>query len=145
MVVNGAKETVMKVLPKGAAILLCEAVNRDHVSGKTNVLGIFDTFCLESMPGSTVRCTIFLRVVDIKGRFAISAEVHDKERGLVLFRSPGVPECGNPDERTSAELWLPMAPLAFDRAGGYDLVVFADAEEIARVEFQIAVPTEGGL
>jgi hypothetical protein len=139
------QENAKKVPPKCAALLLCDAVTRDDVSRKTNIIGVFDTFCLESVPGSTARCTIFLRLVDMTGRFAITAEVHDKERGLVLFRTPGAGECGNPDERTSAELWLPMAPLVFDRAGAYDLVMFADEEEIARIEFQITVPSEGGF
>ena len=145
MVEKQGHENVKKVPPKCAALLLCDAVTRDDVSRKTNINGVFDTFCLESVPGSTARCTIFLRLVDMTGRFAITAEVHDKERGLVLFRSPGAGECGNPDERTSAELWLPMAPLVFDRAGAYDLVMFADEEEIARIEFQITAPSEGGF
>jgi hypothetical protein len=145
MVAKRGPEKLMKVLPKCAALLLCDAVTRDDVSRKTSVIGVFDTFRLESVPGSTARCMIFLRLVDMTGRFAITAEVHDKEQGLVLFRSPGAGECGDPDERTSAELWLPVAPLSFDRAGVYDLVVFADGTEVGRVEFQIVVPRAGDL
>ena len=144
MGVKRGQDKAVKVLPRCAALLLCDAVTRDDATHKTNILGVFDTFRLESVPGSTARCMIFLRLVDITGRFAITAEVHDNERGLVLFRSPGAGECGNPDEATSAELWLPVVPLEFDRAGAYDLVVFADATEIGRVEFRIVVPSEGG-
>ncbi len=104
----------MKVLPKCAALLLCDAVTRDDDSRKTNILGVFDTFRLESVPGSTVRCMIFLRLTDMTGRFSITAEVQDKERGLVLFRSRGAGECGNPDERTARNYgcqWLPSSSI----------------------------------
>jgi hypothetical protein len=134
------KSMSVKKLPTCAAILLCDSVIRDEVTHKTSVIGIFDTFYVESLPGQTSRCAIFLRLVDGVGRFAITAEVHDPARGVVLFRSPGAGEFGNPTEKTSEELWLPVAPLMFEQDGGYDLVVFTDEIEVGRVQFKIRRP-----
>ena len=139
----GAKQGEKKAtkrLPNCAAMLLCDAVIREEVTHKTSVIGIFDTFCVESLPGRTTPCTIFLRLVDGVGRFSLTAEVQDPARGVVLFRSPGTGEYGNPTEKTSEELWLPVAPLNFDHDGGYDVVVFADGTEIGRVQFKIRRP-----
>jgi hypothetical protein len=133
---QNSKEATKKP-PTCAAMLICDSVIRDEITRKTSVIGIFDTFCLESFPGQTTPCTIYLRLVDGIGRFAISAEVQDPARGIVLFRSPGAGACGSPSKETSEELWLPVAPLLFEQDGGYDIVLFADETELGRVQFKI--------
>ena len=125
-----------KSLPTCTAMLLCDSVVRDDVTHKTNITGIFDTFCLESLPGQTSPCTIFLRFADTVDGFPIAVEVHDPTHGMALFRSS---ESGNPIEKTSGELGLPVAPLTFDQTGAYDMVVFAAGVEIGRIQFRITL------
>jgi hypothetical protein len=126
-----------KPLPICKAILLCDDVTRDEETHKTNVIGIFDTFQFSSFPGLTSPSKIFLRLADAVGRYSITAEVHDTEHDVILFRSPGSGEFGNLNEAMSGELWLPVAELRFEGPGEFDMVVFADGIELARTDFNV--------
>ena len=78
--------------PICTAILLCDSVIRDDETQKTSIIGIFDTFYVESLPGRTSPCMIFLRLVDGVGRFAITAEVQVQLTGWFYSdpRRPGI-------------------------------------------------------
>ncbi len=131
------QRTTPKTPPVCGAILLCDAVIRDEETHKSSVIGIFDTFVLQSLPGQTSQCRLFLHLVDAVGRFAITAEVHDVAQRVVLFRSPGVGVFGDATKTTSGELWLPVSALTFDQTGAYDMVVFADNTEVGRIQFRV--------
>jgi hypothetical protein len=131
------KKTSVRVAPACKAMLLCDDVTRDDVTHKSNLFGIFDTFSLSSLPGLTSPCKIFLLLEGGVGKHTITAEVHDPEHGLILFRSPGAGEFGIPGESTSGELWLPVAQLPFERPGTYAMVVLANGNEVARARFKI--------
>jgi Family of unknown function (DUF6941) len=108
-------------LPICQSLLLCDSVIRDEVTHKTTVIGIFDTFYLPVFPGETPACMVFLTLGGRGGRYRIAAEVHDRENGVVLFRSPGFAKFGHPSKATSGELHLPVAPLSFDQPGEFDV------------------------
>lgn len=129
--------------PLCQAILLCDEVTRDEASGKTTVVGIFDTFYVPSFPGATVPCKVFLLLTGMAGNYNLVAEIHDPMRGLVLFRSRNRVEFVAVQNQTKREICLPVSPLAFDRSGSYELVVFADENEVGRLEF--SVQTFGAL
>ncbi len=133
------KKTGVKPALTCRAMLLCDAVIRDESTHKSSVIGIFDTFVLESMPGSTPPSKLFLLLGDGVGRYSITAEVHEPNRGVVLYRSPGAGTLGAPGKPARGELWLPVAALMFDRPGDYAIVVFADALEIGRAPFKVKV------
>ena len=126
-----------KSAPVCKAILLCDEVVRNPKTHKSDVKGIFDTFVLPSFPGSTPECKVFLVLVDAVGRYTITAEIFDPTHGVVLYRSPGSGKFGSPRRTTKGELVLPVSSLYFDRDGDYDIVVFADSAEVARVQFKV--------
>jgi hypothetical protein len=126
-----------KSAPVCKAILLCDDVSRDPKTHKSDVNGVFDTFVLPSFPGSTPECKVFLVLVDAVGRYTIRAEVYDPTRGVVLYRSPGSGKFGSPRKTTKGELVLPVSSLYFDQDGDYEIVVFADSAEVARVQFKV--------
>ena len=103
-----SQKKVTKPLPACKAILLCENVTRDKGTQKTDIKGIFDTFWLPSFPGPTLPCKIFLLLADAVGTYSITAEVHNPERGLVLFRSPVAGSFGADGKSTGGELWFPV-------------------------------------
>jgi hypothetical protein len=127
-----------KARPACAAILLCDLVIRDEETQKSSIIGMFDTFVLRQIPGETEVCAVFLRLTNVIGHQAISAEIHDSAAGLVLFRSSPARIRGH-ERRGAGEIALRLSPLRFDRAGTYDMVVLAEGEEIGRAEFKIAL------
>jgi len=123
--------------PVCKVILLCDEVLRDPVTNKTSVIGIFDTFVVPSFPGSTSPCTAFLKLVDAFGEFTITAEIHDLKEGTIAFRSSGSSQYCSSAGRSAGELWFPIFALLFTHPGPYDLIVFADENEIDRVQFNV--------
>jgi len=135
-------KTSRKPPPVCKAILLCDEVVRDAETHKTSVIGIFDTFVVPGFPGSTSPCKLFLLLIDAIGAFEIMAEIHDLKDGNVIARSPSR-TIGSPGKRTQGEQWLPVPALPVAHSGPYDLIVFADENEIDRVQFK--VKTLGGI
>jgi hypothetical protein len=119
------------------AILLCDDVTREDATSKTTVSGIFDTFYVPSFPGTTVPCKVFLRLTGVVGKCNLVAEIQDPVQGVVLLRSPHSAELAAEAEQTKGEIALPVSPLPFARPGTYELVVFADRIEVARVQFDV--------
>ena len=137
MASKSGQKSGVKPTPVCKAFLLCDEVIRDETTHKTSVIGIFDTFCLASVPGPTAPAKIFLVLAGALGRYSITAEVQDPERGLILFRSPGAGQFGNPEKLTTREIWLPIGSMEFDRVGAYEMVVFADGIEVGRTGFKV--------
>lgn len=134
---GGGRTTGANPAPFCQAILLCDDVRHDEGTKKTDIIGIFDTFCVPSLPGLTPPFKLFLLLVDAVGRYVLTAEIRDPAQGVVLFRSPDGVEFGAPGQRSKGEIGLPVSSLRFDRTGAYELVVFADENEIGRLQFLV--------
>jgi len=63
--------------------------------------------------------------------------IQDPSQGVILFKSPGAGEFGDPEGTGKGELWLPVSALRFERAGAFDMVIFAGDSEIGRLEFNV--------
>jgi streptogramin lyase len=131
------KRATAKSLPSCQAILLCENAIRDKATDKSSVTGIFDTFHIASIPGSTPRFLIFLVLKGGAGRFAINIEVQDPKAQAVLYRSEKAGEISHSERRSGSEMRFPIPSLQFDRPGEYEMVVFADTTDIARAQFKV--------
>ncbi len=141
---GGEQTTNANAGPFCQAILLCDDVMYDEGTKKTTIIGIFDTFCLPSLPGLTPPFKLFLLLVDAVGQYVLTAEIRDPAERVVLFRSPDGVEFGAPGQRSKGEIGLPISPLHFDRPGAFELVVFADRNEIGQAQFLVQ-ESNGGL
>jgi len=139
---GGGRTTGANPAPFCQAILLCDDVKRDERTNKTSIIGIFDTFCVPTLPSLTPPCKLFLLLVDAVGKYTLTAEVRDPAQGVVLFRSPGSGEFARSAQTSIGEISLPIESLPFDRPGTYELVVFANQVKIGRVRFNVR--TSGG-
>lgn len=66
-------------------------------------------------------------------------EVHDLRFNRVIARVRG-PELDFPERLSMVEIKLPVNPLPLQHPGNYDIVVFADGQEIDRMQFTAYVP-----
>lgn len=122
--------------PTCKAILLCDAIIIDALTGKVSLIGIFENFNLQSMPGRTVPAQIFLQLTNAQGKYAVKIEVHDLANDVIIARGGGVEiEFANKLQKTNA--WFPVPSLPIKHEGVYDLVVFGGDAEIDRQQFQV--------
>jgi hypothetical protein len=117
-------------------ILLCDTVIRDESTHKVNILGVFDTFYLESIPGKTSPCAVFLRFSAPTDTASLVSEIRDTEREFTIYRTEAIQGGGE-------ELSMPIGPLYFDRVGDYEFLIFNDQIELSRVRFKIRLTSSG--
>jgi len=121
--------------PTCKAILLCDAVIIDALTGKVSLIGIFENFNVRSMPGRTVPAQIFLQLTNALGKYAVKIEVHDLAEDVIIARAEGL-EIEFKDRLQKTNAWLLLPPLPIKHEGVYDLVVFGGPNEIDRQQFR---------
>jgi hypothetical protein len=132
--------------PKCKAILLCDQTIIEMVTRKVSVIGIFDNFVLPQFPGMTRPATAFLQLVTGIGRYEIVIEIQDLRDNRVLARAAG-PGVEFPERLQKMNLMIPIPPLPLHHPGVYDVVVYANGQEIDRQQFTAVspiAPDQGG-
>jgi hypothetical protein len=120
--------------PKCKAILLCDAVIVDAVTGKPTIVGIFNGFNVPGFPGLTSPCYAFLQLTDGIGTYRIIVEIRDLRDDLVIGRGQ-IAELTFHDRSVKHNLIIPVPPVQLQHDGLYDFVVLADEQEIDRQQF----------
>jgi hypothetical protein len=131
-----AKKSGRRPPPKCKAILICEQVIVEAVTGKCSIIGVLQSFFVDDPPSKTDRFSVFLQLTNGHGEYGVTIEIHDMEDGEVLATLPDL-TVELPDRLSVKNLIIVCPPLTVEHPGSYDLVVFADDEEIDRQRFQI--------
>jgi hypothetical protein len=130
-----AKET--KPPPKCRALLLCDDVHVDHKTQKTNIIGVVQQYVIPSRPGpTTLPCTIFLQLTEGMGSYRITLEFRDLGEDNRIAISEAT-EVVFPERASVRDVFFRL-PVVVDHAGCYDIVAFADANEIDRQKFWVS-------
>jgi hypothetical protein len=111
-------------------------VSRDESTHKVNILGVFDTFYLESIPGKTAALTIFLRFSKRTDNVPLVSEIRAADRDYAIYRTEVIKGGGE-------ELSMPIGSLYFDRAGDYEFLLYDDRAELSRLRFKIRLTGSG--
>ena len=129
--------------PKCKAILLCDAVILDAMTGKTSLIGIFENFMVRSLPGKSVPANLFLQLTDGHGKIDLRIEVHDLQADAIIARAEG-PGVGFQDRLQKINVWIGLPPMPIESEGVYDIVVYAGDSEIDRQQFRalLRVPSK---
>lgn len=136
---RGKKEPGSRPTPVCKAILLCNQLIRDVTTGKASLIGIFDAFRLETVPGHTRPVTAFLQLIEGIGSYVLTVEVHDLQADKVIARA--TTESVEFENRLQKrEIGVPPLPVA--HVGIYDFVVLANGKEVDRQQFAVVVPKE---
>ena len=132
---SAASTAKSKPLPVCKAILLCQHAIIDALSNTPSLIGIFNGLFVSKFPGETSQCTIFVQLEDGMGQYEMTVEVHDLRDDFIIARTVGQ-TIDFPKKRVRMNLFIPVPRLPIKHAGNYDLVVFADRQEIDRQQFR---------
>lgn len=128
--------------PRCKAILLCEKTIIEAGTGGLSLIGIIGGFVVPQVPGRTRPFTVYLQLTDgiANHEYEITVEVHDLSDDTVIARAPGR-KIRWGDRLAQFNLLIPVPPLPMRHAGAYDVVVFANQQEIDRQKFGVIIPT----
>lgn len=95
------------------AMLLCDHVHYDEVSGKHTILGVCDAIGRREFPAELDGATIYLCLTNMNGRYAVELAWlrGDTEAELARFAPPGVVTSSDPLARISIDGALSGLPL----------------------------------
>lgn len=130
--------------PSCKALLLCDQILVEAVTGRTSLIGIMDRIPVEEFPARFPRCQAFLQFTDALGEYNITMEIHDLTDNSVVVR---VAEFSltiqNP--LTLINLILPLPRIEIPQPGKFDVVVFANEMELERQSLQLGETDETEL
>jgi len=121
--------------PACKAILLCDAVLTDPFTGKGSVIGILSQFTLPEFPGDTPPFFVYLQLTDGIGSYTLSIEIRDRADDEALFKGVLL-KVEFAERGVKNNVVIPMPPLPLPHPGAYDLIMFADAQELDRQQFE---------
>lgn len=127
--------------PACKALLLCDHTIIEAGTGKVSIIGAFARFNLQEFPGFTSPFTAFAQLADGIGRYEIQVEIHDLREDKVLARSAKL-VIKFAERLTRINICLPVPPLPLAHPGNYDVVFFANGQEIDRQQFSAASQEE---
>jgi hypothetical protein len=120
--------------PKCKAILLCDRVIIDILTGHYSAIGIFDEFPVTSFPGQSAPFTVYLQLTSGIGSYSITLEIHDLEENRLVAVAEG-PVINFPRRSTKAHMIISSPSVRLSHSGPYDFVVLANGQEIDRQQF----------
>lgn len=127
--------------PRCKAILLCDQVIVEAGTGRASIIGTLDRFMLPRYPGRMQPFQAFLHLLNGIGRYDIVVELHDLKENRVLGRGVGI-GLEFKDRLQRMNVVIPIPPLPLPHPGVYDIVVFANGQEIDRQQFEAVAPKE---
>ena len=128
--------------PSCKAILLCERAIVESETQLISLIGILNHFGAAEFPAELPPITVYLQLVDGIGSYQIHVETLDLSSGAEVVRSPNT-EIQFPERPGSIDLIIPISSLSVEHPGGYDIVVFANEQELDRQQLTIVDLSEG--
>jgi hypothetical protein len=125
--------------PKCKAILLCERTIIEAETGQVSLIALLEKFMLPEVPGQVAPFTVYLQLTDgiVQHDYEIFVELHDLANDAVLASAGR--KVRWEDRLSRKDLFMPVKVLQVEHAGTYDIVVFADNQEIDRQKFRVDV------
>jgi len=140
---NTESEKVGKPLPRCKAILLCERAILEAGTGQWSLIGIIHKLVFPRLPAQTRPMTAYLQLVEGIGSYKITAEVWDLTAGHSLAQGQGT-TVEFRDRLGIIQFSLPLPPLPLHHEATFDVVVFADSQEIDRQKFTVSCARADG-
>jgi|ERR1043165_2861325 hypothetical protein len=129
----------IKPPPRCKAILLCEKILVEPRTKRLSLINVFRSLQLTVVPGQTAPMVVYVQLVDGIGRYDITLQIRDLAQDRIIGKGRGL-KVFFPDPLSVHEVTLRIPPLPISHSGKYDVIVFANGQEIDRQQFTIVVP-----
>jgi Family of unknown function (DUF6941) len=131
------------ILPRCKALLLCDQVLVEEVTGRMSLIGIMDYVQIDEFPAEFPRCQVFLQITNGLGVYNVTIEIHDLSDNSVIYRLGDVP-VEMPDRLARVSMIIRVPRVEIPHPGEFDVVVLANEEEIERQSLELTDNDESG-
>jgi hypothetical protein len=113
-------------MPEVLAMILCDQVIRDQMTGKVSIIGSFSKINAEKFPAVHPRMAVYIALTDGEGDYQGALRFVFDETGHELFRGDFPVRLPNP--LGVAEIHFAMPAISLPKPGKYHLDLLCDGE-----------------
>ncbi len=127
--------------PSLSAMLVCETIITDKITGRCSIINVFNHFRGKSLPMRIARVAVYARVTDAEGEYAFKLELV-KLKDLQIVGTQTAPPVKIQDRMAVYELAFFMHNTTFGAAGPYEFRLYADGNFVGNHSFVVVVPAK---
>lgn len=125
-----------RIPPKSKAMLICDQVIVERDTNKVSVIGSFNSVFVPRTAPEIRPLRVFLQMTEGNASCHVTMEIHDLRLDRIVSELDPTPI--QFDDRLEVVNLMGSWPVAvFDHDGAYDIVAFADSQEIDRVQLKV--------
>ena len=121
--------------PSIKAILICDQIIQEHVTGKKSLIGIFENIHIAKFPVSWPRIAVYINLTGAHGKYAMEIRLIDAENKQIGTVKPPEVEIDSP--LRTCEFALHVNNVRFAKAGQYAFQILANDELLATKIFNV--------
>jgi len=124
-----------KPAPLGVAIVICDQIIEDKLTGKKSLIGIFNQIATQSFPCRHPQVCVFIAITEGRGQSAARLRiVHDESDHVVAEVNGNIQF---PDVHTVVELNFNLVGLVFPEPGVYAIEFYCDDALVLERRFHV--------
>ena len=125
-----------KPSPVGLAIIVCDQIIEDKLTGKKSLIGIFNRVSAANFPCTHSRLAIFVCLTEGHGDYGARLRIVHEETGVIVADLNGPIQF--PDVNGVIEMNFDLVGLAFPQPGLYSIEFYCDDVLVLERRFHIA-------
>ncbi len=125
-----------KPSPVGIAIVICDQIIEDKLTGKKSLIGIFNQIATQNFPCRHPQICVFVSLTEGRGQCAARLRIVHDESDHVVAEVKG--NIQFPDVHTVVELNFSMVGLVFPEPGVYSIEFYCDEAIILERRFTVS-------
>ena len=124
-----------KPSPLGIAIVVCDQIIEDKLTGKKSLIGIFNQITAANFPCTHPRVSVFVCLTEGRGDYGARLRiVHDETETVVADLNGPIQF---PDSNAVVELNFDLVGLTFPQAGLYSIEFYCDDALVLERRFNV--------
>lgn len=136
-----SSSSLLKPVPRCKAILICEQIIVDQLTSRPSLINTTEYFEVAEFPCELPPFRVFVQLAEGIGKYAIVLEIHDRgDDEIVLRTGEIVIEFQDRLDRLNLDVGIGSLSLLLPTA--YDIVVFANGEEVDRQRLTVLLAEE---
>jgi hypothetical protein len=124
-----------KPAPIGLAIVICDQIIEDKLTGKKSLIGIFNQIGAQSFPCRHPQVCVFVSLTEGRGQCAARLRIVHDESNRVVAEVNG--QIQFPDVHTVVELNFNLVGLTFPDPGVYSIEFYCDDSLVLERRFHV--------
>ncbi len=114
--------------PKVKAMLVCDNVITENISGKNSLIGIFENINAKQFPAVHPALYVYINFTEALGRYNFRLELINIENDEHIYPGADITGLESNDIAAHYNLVFTINRLKFEKPGKYEFRLFADGE-----------------